>query len=380
MRALPQRALGLRVLAMSGVAAVTLALAACSSDITTVDQAQAQIAAKQKAVDTANEEFAAASATFCANATDYVVAIDRYGDVLHDTAPTVGDVEEAGTDLLAPRDDAFDGAEDAVAKQEALLKAEQELADAETTLARIEAGVSGTPSPVASPNPTLSPLAPVTTVDRVKQAEKDFTSTQQDITAATPLTDAAEEFKAAALGLELAWMSLFVDGGCATDEQIANADKALGTYVLSLQQDLADAGYYKGTIDGIYGPQTTQAVADLQKANDLPETGKIDKATAEALQGDLVEKGVEEAGEELVTTAAVQQTLKLLGFWDGPIDGVWSDELTDAVKDLQKELGVEETGEIDAETLAAWEKALEEVKNPSPSPTPSSTASPSPSA
>ena len=107
MRALPQRALGLRVLAMSGVAAVTLALAACSSDITTVDQAQAQVAAKQKAVDTANEEFAAASATFCANATDYVVAIDRYGDVLHDTAPTVGDVEEAGTDLLAPRDDAF---------------------------------------------------------------------------------------------------------------------------------------------------------------------------------------------------------------------------------------------------------------------------------
>ena len=153
-------------------------------------------------------------------------------------------------------------------------------------------------------------------------------------------------------------MSLFVDGGCATDEQVANADKALGTYVLSLQQDLADAGYYKGEIDGIYGPQTTQAVADLQKANGLPETGKIDKATAEALQGDLVEKGVEEAGEELVTTAAVQQTLKLLGFWDGPIDGVWSDELTDAVKDVQKELGVEETGEIDAETLAAWERRL----------------------
>ena len=92
--------------------------------------------------------------------------------------------------------------------------------------------------------------------------------------------------------------------------------------------------------------------------------------------------GKEEAEQELVTTAAVQQTLKLLGFWEGPIDGVWSDELTEAVKDFQKELGVEETGEIDADTLAAWEKAFEEFTNPSPSPTPSAepTASPSPSA
>ena len=42
------------------------------------------------------------------------MAIDRYGDVLNATAPTVGDVKDAGADLAAPREAAFAGAEAAV--------------------------------------------------------------------------------------------------------------------------------------------------------------------------------------------------------------------------------------------------------------------------
>ena len=78
------------------------------------------------------------------------------------------------------------------------------------------------------------------------------------------------------------------------------------------------------------------------------------------------------------TTAAIQQTLKLLGFWDGPVNGVWTDELTQAVKEFQTALGVEPTGEVDAATIAAFEAALEALKSlasPSPSSSPSSSPS-----
>ena len=63
-----------------------------------------------------------------------------------------------------------------------------------------------------------------------------------------------------------------------------------------------------------------------------------------------------------VTTTAVQQTLKLAGFWDGPVDGEWTPELTDALKEFQTELGVKPTGTVDAATVAALEKAIAEAQ------------------
>ena len=52
--------------------------------------------------------------------------------------------------------------------------------------------------------------------------------------------------------------------------------------------------------------------------------------------------------------------LTLTGFWQGPIDGVWTDELTAALQEFQTALGVEPTGVVDAATLAAFEQALAE--------------------
>ena len=57
-------------------------------------------------------------------------------------------------------------------------------------------------------------------------------------------------------------------------------------------------------------------------------------------------------------TASVQTVLTLTGYWTGPIDGVWTEELTAALQAFQTALGVEPTGEVDAATLAAFEQAL----------------------
>jgi peptidoglycan hydrolase-like protein with peptidoglycan-binding domain len=115
---------------------------------------------------------------------------------------------------------------------------------------------------------------------------------------------------------------------------------------------------------------TVAAVEALQTAHGLRVTGAVDKATAEALQADLMALGGAAAQDAIASTAAVQQTLKLVGFWDGPVDGVWTPALTEAVKKFQIELGVEPTGNVDAATIAAFQAALEEIKLPEPTPSP----------
>ena len=366
----PVRALRRASIIFLAVAAV--GLAGCAGETSPVDRAEAQVALKEKAVTTAQADFTAASQTFCEASETYVLALDRYGDVLDGTATTVGDVRVAGADLAEPRDDAFDGAEAAVEAQQALVDAEKELAEARTALEVATAGSSSAPVETSSTEPTSTPLAPAATVDRVTQAEEEFAAAQGAVTDQTALTDASEQFNSAAVSLEFAWLRLFADAGCIPDEQQQQATAAASAYTTALQQDLSAVGRYTGAVDGIYGPETVGAVEALQQANGLSVTGTVDKATAEALQAELAQLAGASAQGTVAATAAVQQTLKLVGFWDGPVDGVWTPELTDAVIAFQTELGVEPTGTVDAVTVNAFKAAIAELEQPQsvPSPTP----------
>jgi peptidoglycan hydrolase-like protein with peptidoglycan-binding domain len=368
-------------LALTGI--LLLALAGCSSDSddTSVTAAQARVTAKEKSLTEAEAAATAAAAAFCTSSTTYITAIDRYGDVLNATAPTVGDVKEAGSDLEGPAKDAQQSATSVAESRQAVTAAEQELAAAQASLAAAQAAAAGSTAPATSPSPTGSPSATPTpaSVTGVQEAQAEFATAQAGITDKTPLAQAAEQFNAAAVALEMAWLQLLGDSGCLTDPQQDSAAKAVTSYTKTLQQALADAGYYDAKVDGIYGPKTVAAVEALQKANGLPQTGTLDKATEKALRSELAAKGGAAAQEETASTAAVQQTLKLAGYWDGPVDGVWTDELTVALEKLQKDLGVKVTGTVDAATVAAVEKAIAAAgAQPTPTPTPTPTrASPS---
>lgn len=356
-------------------------LAGCGSGSgdSNVQLAQARVSVKQKALTDAEGELSAASDAFCGATKTYVVAIDRYGDVLNATAPTVGDVKDAGSDLTAPREDAVAGARAAVDAHQKVFDAEQELAEAKADLKGAKSGSTSSPSPSGSANPTSGPkpLVPPARIESVKSAESDFASAQGAVTDQTPLAQAGQQFNAAAVALEMAWMRLYSEAGCLTGQQ-EQAAAAVGGYTAGLQQDLSDAGHYHGAVDGVYGPETLAAVEDLQQANGLPVTGAVDKATAAALQAELAAKGGAVAQQATATTAAVQQTLKLAGFWDGPVDGTWTPALTEALKRFQTELGVKPTGSVDAATIAALEGAIAEASQPaSPSSSPSSSPSPS---
>ena len=109
----------------------------------------------------------------------------------------------------------------------------------------------------------------------------------------------------------------------------------------------------------------------LQKAHGLPVTGSVDKATEAERQSDLAAVGGAAAQSTTASTAAVQQTLKLAGYWDGPVDGQWTPALTDALNAFQTDLGVPATGTVDAVTIAAFEHAIATQPSPTPPPSPS---------
>ena len=349
-----------------GFGVVSLALVACSSKGSSkggVAEAQAVVSAKQDAVTAAQSAFDSKSAAFCKDSQTYILALDRYGDVLTESAPTVGDVKDGGKDLEQPKSDAFDSADAAVSAQKDLVAAQNQLAQAEAALAAAkasEAASSGGPTPSVAPASTVTaePLASTSVVNRVKQAESDFTAAQSGISESTALSQASQQFNAAAVALQISWLRLFADAGCLTDEQQKTAEKAVYDYTLALQQSLTAAGYFKDPVDGVYGPSTVDAVEALQKAHSLPVTGTVDRATDAALQADLQAAGGASAQGKTASTAAVQQTLKLAGFWTGPVDGNWTPALTDALKAFQEKLGVPPTGTVDAATIAALEKAI----------------------
>lgn len=374
--------------AMALCVALTSMLTACSDDPESeVDRAQARVD-KAKG-DLADAKDAATEATddFCGQTADYVAALDRYGDLLHASTPTVGDVRTAGEDLAAPADDAVASAQAAVDARNAVSAAEEDLATAKDALA--EAKGNKPPDQPSSAATTLVPQPAEATVNRIKQAEADLAAAVEGISDETPLAQASQQLNSAAVAVELSWLRLFAEVGCLDSEQEQQAQEAVSAYTSALQTSLTEAGYYTGEVDGIYGPATVEAVEALQEANGLPVTGAVDKATAAALTSELTAQGGEAAVQAVASTAAVQQTLTLAGYWTGPVDGEWTPELTAALEALQTDLGVKPTGTVDAATVAAVEDAIaslsasaeepaeEPSEEPAESETPSEEAEPS---
>ena len=374
---------------MAALVAVALMASACGDDddddVSTtgapaasevqdpVAAAEARVEAAESGLTESQEALEAAGEQFCVDAESYLEVLDRYGKLFTDDAATVGDIQTLGADLVEPRETVAASVNEVEEAKTALAAAGQELADAQAALVAAIATASSVPtSSTTAATTTTTTLVPPATIERVQQAEDDLAQTGEGITAATPLAEATAEYNSAAFALQIAWLRLFYDAGCLTDQQQAEAVEQVTAYTTTLQTELQQVGYYDGPIDGIYGPATVDAVKRLQADSGLPETGFVDKATAEALDALLAELDLQTAAADLTHTAAVQTVLTLTGFWQGPIDGVWTDELTEALQEFQIALGVEPTGVVDAATLAAFQQALAE---PQPSPTPTTTTS-----
>jgi hypothetical protein len=63
----------------------------------------------------------------------------------------------------------------------------------------------------------------------------------------------------------------------------ASTDPYSVSTVRTVQSDLARQGYYRGVIDGVYGPQTRAALTRYQSNNGLRVTGSLTTATLQSL-------------------------------------------------------------------------------------------------
>lgn len=150
---------------------------------------------------------------------------------------------------------------------------------------------------------------------------------------------------------------------------VVYAEGNRGTMISDMQVRLQEAGFLKGSMDGVYGEDTTRAVKAFQKAEGIPVSGVIDEMTYASLQN--VDAPVSTAAPEEESASSddggaslfsigdsgsevtsIQHKLKRMGYLDGAVDGIYGGDTASAVKAFQKDEGFSATGMVDGDTLS----------------------------
>lgn len=154
----------------------------------------------------------------------------------------------------------------------------------------------------------------------------------------------------------------------ADDDKVADSDDdgalregSRGTAVKTLQQKLKNLGYYKGSVDGVYGSGTIAAVKAFQTRNKLTVDGVAGTDTLKVLYSSSAKEAEdedEEVSEELRVGAygpevrTLQTRLKELGYYKSSVDGSYGSLTVAAVKAFQKRNGLTCDGVAGSATLA----------------------------
>jgi peptidoglycan hydrolase-like protein with peptidoglycan-binding domain len=123
------------------------------------------------------------------------------------------------------------------------------------------------------------------------------------------------------------------------------------------QRQLKALGFNPGAVDGNFGSQTEAALRAYQHAYRLPETGRLDEATARSLRPERVEASrepfdayltIDSSNREVIRQA--QRQLKALGFNPGAVDGNFGSQTKAALRAYQHAYRLPETGKLDEVT------------------------------
>ena len=127
--------------------------------------------------------------------------------------------------------------------------------------------------------------------------------------------------------------------------------------VLTLQNRLIELGYLHDTADGVYGGNTETAVSNLQRNNNLPETGEATPDFQELIYSGAEIVSFADSDDPESVTYRVQRQLSVWGFYDSTIDGTSGDATVSAIDEF-------------------WEYLIEHDRlHPTPTPQPETTAS-----
>ncbi|MGE5418385.1 MAG: peptidoglycan-binding protein [Acidobacteriota bacterium] len=143
-----------------------------------------------------------------------------------------------------------------------------------------------------------------------------------------------------------------------------------GDDVAQLQDMLTRAGYNLGSIDGVFGYQTSSAVSKFQKDHGLDADGVAGPQTIAALNKatanePTVDRNLSwgDTGDDVL---AVQKALNWGGYSAGEEDGVFGDKTNDAVVKLQLDYELEADGIVGPQTwrlinMLTGHAALEDI-------------------
>ena len=261
-----------------------------------VAAAEARVEAAESGVTDAQEALVAAHGQFCVDAEGYVEVLDRYGKLFTDDVATVGDVETAGADLVEPRETVVTSVNEVEAAKTALDEAGQELVDAQVALAEAIATASSVPTSVTTPETTTTTtLVPPATIERVQQAEDDLAQGRRGDHGDDPADGGDRGVQLGGVRAPDRMAPAALRRGLLQRRAAGEAVEQVTAYTTALQTELQQVGYDDGPIDGIYGPETVDAVKQLQADSDLPETGFVDMATAQALDALLADLDLQAA-------------------------------------------------------------------------------------
>jgi len=134
-----------------------------------------------------------------------------------------------------------------------------------------------------------------------------------------------------------------------------------------VQDRLRQLGAYDGPADGVWGRGSRLALERFQRTHGLQPTGQLNQATVATLGlnwAELLAAGQPAAAPPpppAQPTAAlsadvvrnIQSRLRGLGFYPGPIDGIWGPEMQTAIERFQQGRGLQPNGQLTPATITA---------------------------
>lgn len=140
-----------------------------------------------------------------------------------------------------------------------------------------------------------------------------------------------------------------------------------GPEVTDLQERLQKLGYFNANVTGYFGPLTKDAVIQFQKDKGLTATGVVGPETEEALRGQKkpspppVNKSSEDdllgQGDRGQAVQTLQEKLSSLGFYSGPVNGVFDQKTEASVIAFQKAKGLAVDGIVGPQTRSKLSSA-----------------------
>lgn len=203
---------------------------------------------------------------------------------------------------------------------------------------------------------------------------------------AVPVASHAETYQTNRSGFDFPFFDFGGGSRTMTTNSMARIDHSRldPSLIQAVQQELTDAGYYKGGVDGVWDSATEMALAGFQGSEGFTPTGQLDEqtlahmgivmqasdqiasearplartpstvyvVTREVPRTTTIITGREYAGLDRSEVMTVQRSLARNGYYTARVDGIWGPKTAKGVRDFQMANNIPVTGRLTNQTIA----------------------------